>query len=69
MQRCLHFNKGQYKFDSGHIANGVLYQYYCSYCMKETQKKYDHPVSRCLSVKIGPPKNDVVKPKQTEQRV
>ena len=70
MQCCLHFNKGQCRFDSERIANGVLYQHYCSYCMKETQKKYNHPVNRCLHVKNTQEgsKNDV-KVKRTEQKV
>ena len=46
------FSKGQCKFDNGHVANGILYQDYCSLCMKETQRKYDHPLCKCLRVKI-----------------
>ena len=71
IQCCQHFNKGQYRFDSEHMSNGTMYQHYCSYCWKEMQKKYDHPVCRCLRVKNaqGGQKNEVVKPKQTEQKV
>ena len=52
-QCCFHFNKGQCKYDNEHIANGILYQHYCSFCMTETQKKYDHPLNKCLRVKTA----------------
>ena len=70
-QCCQHFNKGQCRFDNEHMSNNTLYQHYCSYCWKETQKKYDHPMCRCLRIKNaqGGQKNEVVKPKQTEQKV
>ena len=45
-QCCIHFNKGHCKYDSEHVANGILYQHYCSFCMKETQKKYDHSLCK-----------------------
>ena len=51
IQCCQHFNKGQCRFDSEHMSNGTMYQHYCLYCWKETQKKYDHPLCRCLRVK------------------
>ena len=30
------------------MSGGVLYQHCCSYCLKETGKKFDHPLSKCL---------------------
>ena len=66
-----HFNKGHCKYDNEHVANGILYQHYCSFCMKETQKKYDHPLCKCLRVKNSQnqSKSDNTKPRQIERRV
>ena len=70
-QCCFHFNKGQCKYDNEHIASGILYQHYCSFCMKETQRKYDHPLSKCLRAKNSQSqsKSDNMKAKQADQRV
>ena len=65
-QCCIHFNKGHCKYDNEHVASGILYQHYCSFCMKETQKKHDHPLCKCLRVKNSQSqsKSDNTKPKQ-----
>ena len=70
-QVCVHYNKGQCKFENEHVSNNVLYQHYCSYCIKETQRKYDHPASKCMRMKNanGSVKSESNKPKQIEQRV
>ena len=48
IQACVHFNKGFCRLDNDHVSGGVLYQHCCSYCLKETGKKFDHPLSKCL---------------------
>ena len=67
-QCCIHFNKEHCKYDNEHVVNGILYQHYCSFCMKETQKKYDHPLCRCLRVKNSESQLKR-KPEQVEQCV
>ena len=70
-QCCFHFNKGQCKCDNEHIANGILYQHYCSFCMKETQRKYDHSLNKCLRAKNSQSQSKCnnMKAKQTDQKV
>ena len=70
-QICVHYNKGQCKFENEHVSNNVLYQHHCSYCLKETQRKYDHPASKCMRMKNanGNGKSESSKSKQAEQRV
>ena len=48
IQACVHLNKGFCRLDNDHMSGGVLYQHCCSYCLKETGKKFDHPLSKCL---------------------
>ena len=47
-QACVHFNKGFCRLDNDHVSGGILYQHCCSYCLKETGKKFDHPLMKCL---------------------
>ena len=51
VQTCTHFNKGFCRVENDHVANGVLYQHCYSFCLKETGKKIDHPLTKCLRVK------------------
>ena len=51
MHVCMYYNKEQCKFYSEHMTKGILYQHFCSYCMKETNKKYEHPLSKCMRMK------------------
>ena len=57
--------------ENEHVSNNVLYQHHCSYCIKEAQRKYDHPASKCMRMKNanGNVKSQSSKQKQTEQRV
>ena len=39
MQVCSHYNKGYCRYESDHTIGNVLYQHYCSFCMREIHKK------------------------------
>ena len=58
-QTCVHFNRNQCRFDTDHFSNGILYQHACSYCLKETGKKFDHSVAKCLRIKNSRDQNGV----------
>ena len=47
-QTCVHFNNRFCRLYNDHVSGGVLYQHCCSYCLKETGKKFNHPLSKCL---------------------
>ena len=70
-QACIHYNKGFCKLEGDHISGGVLYQHCCSYCLKETGKKYEHPLVKCLRNKNGQgvKKPEVVNPTAKDQKV
>ena len=70
-QTCVHFDKGFCRLDNDHVSGGVLYQHCCSYCLKETGKKFDHPLSKCLCNKSnqGANKTDSTSNNKKEQRV
>ena len=71
MQVCSHYNKGYCRYDSEHMVGNVLYQHYCSFCMREINNKFDHPSTKCLRAKNQSTnaKSEVTKLKQNEQRV
>ena len=52
-QVCSHYNKAYCRYESEHTVGNVLYQHYCSFCMRETHKKFDHPSVKCLRAKIS----------------
>ena len=52
-QVCVFYNKGKCKNDSDHVSSGILYQHCCSYCYKETKKRYEHPVNQCMRMRNG----------------
>ena len=70
-QACVHFNKGFCRLDNDHVSGGVLYQHCCSYCLKETGKKFDHPLTKCLRNKSsqGVNKSDNASSNKKEQKV
>ena len=41
VQACSHFRKGFCRLDNNHIVHGDFYQNDCSFCLKETGKKFD----------------------------
>ena len=69
IQPCIHFNKGSCKFESDHVLNNTSYQHICSYCFRETGRKFEHSMQKCLRMQNGGAnvKTDQVKPK--EQKV
>ena len=69
MQVCSHYNKGYCRYESEHMVGNVLYQHYCSFCMRETHKKIDHLSIKCLRAKNQSTnaKSEVTKPKQNER--
>ena len=70
IQTCTHFNKGFCRMENDHVANGVLYEHCCSFCLKETDKKFDHPLTKCLRIKNGQTtKNEVTSIPKKEQKV
>ena len=66
IQPCIHFNKGSCKFESDHVLNNTIYQHICSYCYRETGRKFEHTMQKCLRMKNSGVniKNDQVKPKE-----
>ena len=70
-QVCSHYNKGYCRYEGEHTVGNVLYQHYCSFCMRETHKKFDHPSVKCLRAKNQSTntKSEGTKPKQQEQRI
>ena len=66
IQPCIHFNKGNCKFESDHVLNNTIYQHVCSYCFRETGRKFEHTMQKCLRMKNGGGniKNDQVKNKE-----
>ena len=67
-QTCVFFNKGKCKHENDHVSAGVMY-HACSYCFKETKKRYDHPVSQCMCMRNASTKNDNVISKVDKQKV
>ena len=53
VQTCNHLNKWFCRVDNDHVANRVLYQHCYNFCLKETGKKLDHPLIKCLRNKNG----------------
>ena len=47
-QACRHFNKVFCRIDNDHVVNGILYMHCCTFCLKGTGRKYNHPASKCL---------------------
>ena len=68
-QTCIFFNKGKCKHENDHVSAGVMYQHACSYCLKETKKRYDHPASQCMRMRNAGPKTINVSPKGEKQKV
>ena len=70
-QVCSHYNKGYCRYESEHTVGNVLYQHYCSFCMRETHKKIDHPSVKCLRAKNQSTntKSEGTKPRQQEQHI
>ena len=66
IQPCIHFNKGSCRFESDHVLKNTLYQHICSYCFRETGRKFEHSMQKCLTMKNNGSnvKNDQVKPKE-----
>ena len=71
MQVCSHYNKGYCRYEGDHTVGSVLYQHYCSFCMRETHKKFDPPSVKCLRAKNQSTntKSESTKPKQQDHRV
>ena len=70
IQTCAHFNKGFCRVENNHVANGALYQHYCSFCLKETGKKCEHSLIKCLRIKNGQTtKSEVTSIPKKEQKV
>ena len=57
-QVCVFYNKGKCKNDSDHVSSGILYQHCCSYCFKETKKRFEHPVNQCMRLTNGNSKTE-----------
>ena len=57
-QVCVFYNKGKCKNDSDHVSSGILYQHCCSYCYKETKKRYEHPANQCMRMRNGTSKTE-----------
>ena len=68
-QVCVFYNKGKCKNDSDHVSSGILYQHCCSYCYKETKKRYEHPVNQCMRMRNGDSKTETGTVKADKQRV
>ena len=68
-QTCVFFNKGKCKHENDHVSAGIMYQHACSYCFKETKKRYDHLVSQCMRMCNASTKNDNVSSKGDKQKV
>ena len=59
-QACIFYNKGYVNKTMTIQIIGILYHHCCSYCPKETSKRYDHPVTQCMRMRgsSGQPKFD-----------
>ena len=68
-QVCVFYNKGKCKNDSDHVSSGILYQHCCSYCFKETKKRFEHPVNQCMRLRNGNSKAETGTVKADKQRV
>ena len=68
-QTCVFFNKGKCKHENDHVSAGIMYQHACSYCFKETKKRYDHPVSQCMRMRNARTKNDNMTSRADKQKV